>query len=226
MRRLLMMLQGFFLRLHWRARAGARLSLLAVFTPGCRFGRNARVERMCILHDTELGDYSYIGDGSRAIRSEIGRFCSIAGSVQIGLGNHPSGMVSTSPAFYTNRNAVRTHWVEKPPEFEEYKKTVIGSDVWIGMRAMIRDGVTIGDGSIIGAGAIVTHDVEPYSVMAGVPARCIRKRFDDETIEKLLALRWWDWPEEEIRRSAGQFTSIGEFLQNHPENAIDANRSR
>ncbi len=211
MGRLMMMLQDFFLRFAWRARAGARISLLAFFTPGCRFGRNTRVERMCVLHNVDLGDYSYIGDGTRVIRAEIGRFCSIAGSVQIGLGNHPSGMVSTSPAFYTNHNAVRTQWVEHPPEFEEYKQTVIGNDVWIGTRAMVRDGVAIGHGAIIGAGAVVTKDVEPYAVMAGVPARMIRKRFDDETVEKLLKLNWWDWPENEIRRNAGLFSDIGRF---------------
>ncbi len=218
MRRLLMMLQDFFLRFAWRARTGARISLLSVFTPGCRFGCSARVERMCVLHDVSLGDYSYLGDGTRVIRAEIGRFCSIAGSVQIGLGSHPSGMVSTSPVFYTNRNAVRTQWVEHPPQFEEYKHTVIGHDVWIGTRAMIRDGVTIGHGAIIGAGAVVTKDVEPYAVMAGVPARMIRKRFDEGTVAKLLNLNWWDWPQEKIREKAALFADISGFLGKHTEN--------
>ena len=213
MRRILMMIQGFFLRFAWRIRTGARISLLAVFSPSCRFGRNNLVARMCVLHDVELGDYSYIGDGTRVINTGIGRFTSVSGSVQVGLGGHPSGMVSTSPAFYSNRNALKTRWVAQEPDFEEYKRVTIGNDVWIGTQALIRDGVSIGDGAIIGAGAVVTKDVEPYAVMAGVPARCIRKRFDDETIQKLLAMRWWDWPAEEIRNNSSLFQNIGAFLQ-------------
>lgn len=218
MRRILMMLQDFLLRIKWRLRASARISFLAVFTPSCRFGKNAYVDRMCILHDVSMGNFSYVGDGTRIINAEIGKYCSISGSVQIGLGGHPTGLVSTSPVFYSNRNAVRTHWVEKEPEFEEYKKVVIGSDVWIGMRSLIRDGITIGNGAIIGAGAIVTKDVEPYSVMAGVPARCIRKRFDDETIKRLEALRWWDWSADEIQKNAGLFADAKSFMQKFTEN--------
>jgi virginiamycin A acetyltransferase len=208
-----MMLQDFFLRFAWRSRSGARISLLSVFSPSCLFGRNARVERMCVLHGVKLGDYSYVGDGSRIISAEIGRFCSVSGSVQIGLGRHPSGLVSTSPVFFSNHNAVKTCWVEKEPEFEEYRKVTIGNDVWIGMRAMVRDGVTIGNGAIIGAGAVVTKDVEPYAVVAGVPARVISKRFDDDTIKKLEELRWWDWPEETIKQRTAQFQDIDAFLQ-------------
>ena len=77
---------------------------------------------------------------------------------------------------------------------------VVGNDVWIGYEAVILSGVTIGDGAIIGARAVVTKDVPPYTIVAGVPARPIRKRFDEETIARLEQLRWWDWPEDEIRR--------------------------
>ena len=78
---------------------------------------------------------------------------------------------------------------------------VVGNDVWIGYEAVILSGVTIGDGAIIGARAVVTKDVLPYTIVAGVPARPIRKRFDEETIARLEQLRWWDWPEDEIRRN-------------------------
>lgn len=79
--------------------------------------------------------------------------------------------------------------------------TVIGNDVWIGYEAVIMPGVTIGDGAIIGTRAVVTGNVPPYTIVGGVPAKPIRKRFDDATIEKLEAMRWWDWDEEKIKRS-------------------------
>ena len=81
---------------------------------------------------------------------------------------------------------------------------VIGNDVWIGYEAVVMAGVTIGDGAVIGARAVVTRDVSPYTIVGGVPAKEIRKRFPDETIGKLLKLRWWDWPEEKIKRYIGE----------------------
>ena len=78
---------------------------------------------------------------------------------------------------------------------------VIGNDVWIGYEAVILAGVTIGDGAVIGARAVVTKDVAPYTVVGGVPARSVKKRFSDGTIQRLLELRWWDWPEERIREN-------------------------
>ena len=80
-------------------------------------------------------------------------------------------------------------------------KLVIGNDVWIGYEAVILSGVKIGDGAIIGTRSVVTKDVPPYTIVEGVPAKPIRKRFEDATIEKLEALRWWDWEEEKIKRS-------------------------
>ena len=77
----------------------------------------------------------------------------------------------------------------------------VGNDVWIGYEALILAGVTIGDGAIIGSRAVVTKDIPPYTIVGGIPAKPIRKRFDDETIAELLKLRWWDWDEEKIKRN-------------------------
>ena len=93
--------------------------------------------------------------------------------------------------------------------------TVIGNDVWIGYEAVIMSGVTIGDGAIIGTRAVVTKDVPPYTIVAGIPAKPVRKRFDDATIEKLEAMRWWDWEEEKIKRNisaiqSGDITALQE----------------
>lgn len=80
---------------------------------------------------------------------------------------------------------------------------MIGNDVWIGYEAVVMAGVTIGDGAVIGTRAVVTKDVPAYTIVGGIPAKTIRKRFPDETIDALLALKWWDWPEEKIAENIG-----------------------
>ena len=90
--------------------------------------------------------------------------------------------------------------VERIPEAWDNKgDIVVGNDVWIGYEAVILAGVTIGDGAVVAARSVVTRDVPPYTIVGGVPAKPIRKRFDEETVHRLLELRWWDWPTERIR---------------------------
>ena len=136
--------------------------------------------------------YDFIGD-----RLIIGKFCQIAAGVEFVMNgaNHRMNTVTTFP-FYTLEG-----WDAAPPPLSELPlkgDTVIGSDVWIGQNATILPGVRIGDGAIIGANSVVGRDVPPYTVVAGNPAREIRKRFDDEMIALLLAWRWWDKRVEEI----------------------------
>lgn len=140
--------------------------------------------------------YHYPINGDRLI---IGKFCSIACGAKFlfNSANHSLTSLSTYPfpIFFEEwgleRAQVTRAW--------DYKgDIVIGNDVWIGYEAVILAGVTIGDGAIIGTRAVVTKDVPPYTVVGGVPAKPIRKRFPDDTIAALLALRWWDWPEERI----------------------------
>lgn len=116
---------------------------------------------------------------------------------------HPTAMVSTSPAFLKGRNILRKNFAEIP--YEPSKRVEIGNDVWIGEGVCIVSGVRIGDGAIIGAHAVVTRDVEPYSVVGGVPAKEIRKRFDDETVCKLCKMKWWDWPDEKLEKYGKYF---------------------
>lgn len=142
--------------------------------------------------------YHYPVNGDRL---KIGKFCSIACGAKFLFtsGNHSMQSFSTYtfPIFYEewglDGKAIRSAWDNKGD-------IVLGNDVWIGYEAVILSGVTIGDGAIVGARAVVTKDVPPYTIVAGVPARPIRKRFDEETIAKLQALRWWDWDEEKIKR--------------------------
>ena len=149
--------------------------------------------------------YHYPVNGDRLI---IGRFCSIACGARFLFtsGNHALKSLSTYtfPIFFDewglDAKNIRDAWDNKGD-------TVIGNDVWIGYEAIIMPGVKIGDGAIVGTRAVVTGDVLPYTIVGGVPARPIRKRFDDETIRRLEALRWWDWDEEKLRRNLSAIQS-------------------
>lgn len=132
----------------------------------------------------------------------IGKFCSIACGAKFlfNSANHTLGSLSTYPfAIFFDEWGLRMQDVTDA--WDNKGDIVIGNDVWIGYEAVILAGVTIGDGAVIGARAVVTKDVPPYTIVGGVPARPIRKRFADDVIEKLLALRWWDWPPEKIQRN-------------------------
>ena len=131
----------------------------------------------------------------------IGRFCSIACGAKFLFtsANHAMRSLSTYPfpIFFEEWGLDRTRVADA---WDNKGDIVVGSDVWIGHEAVVLSGVTIGDGAIIGARAVVTRDVPPYAIVGGVPARLIRKRFDDKTIETLLRLKWWNWPSEKIAR--------------------------
>lgn len=132
----------------------------------------------------------------------IGKFCSIACGAKFLFtsANHKMSSLSTYPfpIFYEewglDAKDIRNAWDNKGD-------IIIGNDVWIGYEAVIMAGVTIGDGAIIGTRAVVTNDVPPYTIVGGVPAKPIRKRFDDATVERLIKLRWWDWEHEKIAQS-------------------------
>lgn len=159
--------------------------------------------------------YHYPVNGDRLV---IGKFCSIACGARFMFtsGNHSMRSLSnyTFPIFFDewelDAKNIRDAWDNKGD-------IVIGNDVWIGYEAVILSGVTIGDGAVIGTRAVVTKDVPPYTIVGGIPAKPIRKRFDDAVIERLEALRWWDWEEEKIRRAipairSGDLAALGALL--------------
>lgn len=156
-------------------------------------------------HPAIVGAFSYFGGGCVFQSAAIGRYCSVADNVQIGLGQHPADALTTSILawrtgvealnFEEHLRQAQPGWTRALPlmPYHATAFTTIGNDVWIGCNAYLKDGVTIGDGAIIGAHAVVTRDVPPYAIVAGSPARILRYRFDDQTIERLLALQWWDY---------------------------------
>lgn len=157
------------------------------------FGMYASLGNNVILNNSYIGDHSYVNSKTIINRARIGKFCSIGPEVKIGMGIHPTNLISTHPAFYSNNKVFKT-FADKL-YFKEYGKINIGNDVWIGSNVIIMDNIKIDDGAVIAAGAIVTKDVESYCVVAGIPAKYIKKRFVDEKIEKLLKIRWWDQDE-------------------------------
>lgn len=124
--------------------------------------------------------------------ASIGLFCSIVKNVSIGTGDHPTNFISTSPFFYSRNNPFKTKIIDAD-YFNELREVVIGNDVWIGTNAVIKNGIKIGDGAIIGANAIVAKDVNPYSIVVGAPAKELKYRFDNDTITKIRKMEWWNW---------------------------------
>ena len=151
-----------------------------------------KFQEKCVLHH-----YPFIGD-----RLIIGKFCAIAEGARFIMNgaNHAMSGFSTYPF-----NIFNNGWEEgfDPATWQRELRgdTVLGNDVWIGMEAVILPGVTIGDGAIVGAKAVVTHDVPPYAIFAGNPAKMVKRRFDQRTIDRLLKVAWWDWPVDKITRN-------------------------
>lgn len=167
---------------------------------GSRIHPASKVEAGSQVVDSTMDRHSFCGYDCDIYCADIGPFCSIANGVIIGGGVHPIDWVSSSPVFYKGRDSVKTKLSEHermPP-----LRTSIGPDVWIGSRAIIKQGVSVGAGAVIGMGAVVTCDVAPYEVVAGVPARHIRFRFPKEVSDQLLASRWWELADAKLSGSA------------------------
>lgn len=179
-----------FLR-KWRIKHGFRKPLWP--WPGITIGRHTYG-----VHEGSV--HGYVAEDNPL---SVGSFCSIAeGVIFLARATHRMDLVSTyQVAKIADRNV--NHLTTRGP-------TVVGHDVWIGLRAIIMSGVTIGNGAVIGAGSIVTKDVPPYAVVVGNPARILKYRFSDEVIEKIQSSEWWNWSDEMIRERMSMFMVSGE----------------
>lgn len=164
------------------------------------------------VEESTIGDYTYVAYNSNISNTIIGKFCSIGPNFLCGWGLHPLDGISTSPMFYSTRkqNGMTLSKVDK---IEERKQIVIGNDVFIGANVTVLDGVTIGDGAVIGAGAVVSKDIPPYAVAVGCPIKIIKYRFDEERIEALKRIKWWEFDEERLKEVEHFFFDVDGFIE-------------
>ncbi len=174
-----------------------------------------------ISHDTKfyrssLGDYSYVMQHCQIMHSSIGKFCSIASFVRLNPGNHP---LERPTSHHMTYRAVQYGFADSDDAdffaWREAHPVTIGHDVWIGHNVTVLPGVTIGNGAAIGAGAVVTKNVEPYTIVAGVPAKRIRARFSDSVIEQLERIQWWNWSRSQLEQRFMEFRNMDAFLEKY-----------
>lgn len=170
------------------------------------------------IDKSEIGRGTFVGDNSLLYRVKVGRYCAIASDVKFVSGEHPtSKIVSIHPAFYSSSAQYGFSYVHDSI-FDEFKfidskhLNHVGNDVWIGSRATILEGITIGDGVIVAAGAVVTKDIPAYAIVGGVPATIIKYRFTKAQIEYLESTKWWNKEENWLEDNVGRFADIDNFV--------------
>jgi len=179
-------------------------------------GAYTQIQAHSVLNDVTVGDYTYFAGYNQVDCAAIGKFCSVASFARIGPGNHPI-YTRVAQHHFTYRSEMFGLGPDDADFFawREARRVYIGHDVWIGHNASIMPDVTVGNGAVIAAGAVVTKDVEAYAIAAGVPASKIRMRFDDDLIRRIEASEWWDWDYEMIKGRLSAFRSIDEFRRNY-----------
>ncbi len=170
----------------------------------------------CTIVESSFGDYSYAAGNVQIIYSEIGKYCSIANSVRINPGNHPQWRVTQHHMTYRRRS----YGLDEVDDLDFFTwrrehKCFIGHDVWLGHGVVIMPGVRIGTGAIVGSGAVVTKDIGPYEIAVGVPAKVIKKRFDEETIKRILLSEWWNWDRKTLEANFKDLLSVEDFLKKY-----------
>ena len=190
-----------------------------------QIGAYCEVGARTILTEVSMADYSYVVNDSQITYTSIGKFCSIAAMTRINPGNHP--MQRATQSHFTYRSSAYFPGEADDLEFFAWRREHhihIGHDVWIGHGAVILPGRNVGSGAVIAAGAIVTKDVPAYTIVAGNPARIIRRRFSEREAERLGKLTWWDWSHDALRAALPDFRklSIDAFLDKYERAAVAA----
>ena len=187
----------------------------SVSTRNATLGRFTELKERVQFCDSTLGDYSYVERHSEVIYATIGKFCAIAADVRINALNHPMERVSQHKITYRPNEYFAGAKLDKAFRERRIEDQVeIGHDVWIGHGAIILPGVKIGHGAVVAAGAVVTKDVAPHAIAAGVPARFLKWRFAPEISTRIIALAWWDWDHDRLGQAIDDMRrlSVEEFL--------------
>lgn len=190
--------------LSWPFRLKNNIAFTAILQDS-DFGKNILIGKNVKFYRSSLGDFSAIHEDAFVSDCSIGKYTSIAKGCYIGGAAHPVSWAGTALCFYCTRKqeeGKKSFFYKK--YFDPFQRTTIGNDVWIGADAMIKAGVNIHDGAIIGMGAVITKDVGAYEIWAGNPARFIRKRFENEMCEALLETKWWE-KDVSMIRAASQY---------------------
>jgi len=184
----------------------------------CAFGAFTEIGRGSRLAHVAIGDYSYCDRVCDLANAEIGKFANIASFVRVGATDHPLDRASLHHFLYRSAS----YWEDAEDDalwFDKRRARVarIGHDTWIGHNAQVKPDVTVGHGAVVAAGAVVTRDVAPYMIVAGVPARPLRARLAPDLAERMMDLAWWDWDHARLRASLDDFRSLSavEFIEKH-----------
>ena len=184
----------------------------------CVLGQFTDVAERCSLAETSVGDYTYIERHVEAIYTDIGKFCAIAADVRINALSHPIDRISQHKITYRPNEYFLFAKVDKGfREARKQARVTVGHDVWIGHGAIIMPGISIGHGAVVAAGAVVTKDVEPFAIVAGVPARRIKWRFKKSIRTRIIDLAWWDWPHDLLAKEVDDMRalSVERFLNRY-----------
>lgn len=190
---------------------------------GCRLGRHVIIGERVVLREVVVGDYSYFERHAEAIYTTIGKFCSIASNTRINALDHPMERLTTHKVSYRPNEYFRYLGVDNAFRARRQAKAVsIGNDVWIGHGAVVMPGVSIGNGAVVGANSVVTKDVAPFEVVAGVAAKRLKMRFAAGIVARIEAMAWWDWPAERLFEAIPdmQALPIEAFLERWENKAV------
>lgn len=165
----------------------------------CDVGEWTLFQRETKLVESTIGEYTYVMERTEVFYASLGKFCSVASNVRINALNHPIDRVTSHPITYRSDNFDLGEDDSDVFDRRKEQSVDIGHDVWIGSGVTIMPNTTIGNGAVVGAGSVVTDDVEPYTIVAGVPAEAIRRRFSPAVAEKIEEVQWWDWSKEELK---------------------------
>ena len=173
-------------------------------------GDFVRLQRYNHVVACDVGRYTYTGMNTVMMHATVGAFCSIAWGVTVGGGEHDYRRITQHSFLYDEWSKISSSQHEEGTYNRFAPPLVIGSDVWIGATAVVLRGINVGDGAVIGANATVTEDVEPFSIVAGSPAKKIGQRFPDDLIDELVELKWWDWPADKLQAASCVLGSLAD----------------